>query len=64
MKHHRGSPVKVYVANMHLHGVLLFATEQRPSLAEEGGAIIATGHYIHNYPLIYGVAGVSASPMP
>jgi hypothetical protein len=44
---------------MQLHGVLLFATEQRPSLAEEGGAIITTGHFIHNYPLIYGVAGVS-----
>ncbi len=46
--------LNVYVADMELHGVLLFATEQRPSLASEGGAIITTGQYIHNYPLIYG----------
>lgn len=45
--------LNIYVADMRLHGVLLFATEQRPSLAEEGGAIITTGHYIHNYSLIY-----------
>ena len=47
--------LKVYIADLELHGVLLFATEQRPSLAEEGGAIITTGHYIHNYPLMYGM---------
>lgn len=48
------------MADMELQGVLIFATEQRPSLAEEGGAIISTGHYIHNYPLIYGLTGRSA----
>lgn len=47
------------MSDMELQGVLIFATEQRPSLAEEGGAIIITGHYIHNYPLIYGLAGRS-----
>lgn len=59
MKQHGETHIKVYIADLHLHGVLLFATEQRPSLAEEGGAIITTGHYIHNYPLIYGIAGVN-----
>mgnify|MGYP001626199304 CR=1 FL=1 len=48
--------LKIYIADLELQGVLLFATEQRPSLAEEGGAVISTGHYIHNYPLIYGFA--------
>jgi len=48
--------MKVYVAELELHGVLLFTTEQRPSLASEGGAMMTTGHYIHNYPLIYGFA--------
>ena len=51
--------LKTYIADMELHGILLFATEQRPSLAEEGGAIITTGHYIHNYSLIYGLMGKS-----
>ncbi|RLE92146.1 MAG: type I-D CRISPR-associated protein Csc1 [Thermoprotei archaeon] len=51
--------LRAYIADMELQGVLIFATEQRPSLAEEGGAIITTGHYIHNYPLIYGLAGRS-----
>lgn len=59
MKQHGETHIKVYIADLQLHGVLLFATEQRPSLAEEGGAIITTGHYIHNYPLIYGIAGVN-----
>jgi CRISPR-associated protein Csc1 len=49
--------LKVYVADMELHGVLLFATEQRPSLSEEGGPAIVTGQFIHNYPLIYGLLG-------
>jgi len=49
--------LKVYVADMELHGVLLFATEQRPSLSEEGGPVIVTGHFIHNYPIIYGLLG-------
>lgn len=51
--------LKVYTARLELHGVLLFATEQRPSLAEEGGAVISTGQFIHNYPLIYGLLGKS-----
>ncbi|MCS7139559.1 MAG: hypothetical protein N3F04_07355 [Candidatus Nezhaarchaeota archaeon] len=49
--------LRVYLADMELQGVLLFATEQRPSLAEEGGALISTSSFIHNYPLIYGLAG-------
>jgi len=49
--------LRVYVADLELHGVLLFATEQRPSLSEEGGPLIVTGHIIHNYPLIYGLLG-------
>jgi hypothetical protein len=49
--------LRAYVADMELHGVLLFATEQRPSLSEEGGPLIVTGHFIHNYPLIYGLLG-------
>jgi len=49
--------LRVYIADMELHGVLLFATEQRPSLSEEGGPVIVTGHFIHNYPLIYGLLG-------
>lgn len=49
--------LRVYVADMELQGVLLFATEQRPSLADEGGPAIVTGHFIHNYPLIYGLLG-------
>jgi len=51
--------LRAYIANMELQGILIFATEQRPSLAKEGGAIITTGHYIHNYPLIYGLSGRS-----
>lgn len=50
------SEVSVYVADMELHGVLIFSAEQRPSLAEEGGAVISSSHFIHNYPLIYGFA--------
>ena len=48
--------ITIYVADLELHGVLIFSTEQRPSLTEEGGAVISTGHFIHNYPLIYGFA--------
>lgn len=51
--------LSVYIAKLELQGVLLFATEQRPSLAEEGGAVISTGQFIHNYPLIYGFLGKS-----
>lgn len=57
IKEEVASLLNIYVADLELHGVLIFATEQRPSLAEEGGPIISTGHYIHNYPLIYGFAG-------
>lgn len=46
--------VKIYAAHMDLHGLLIFSTEQRPSLAEEGGPLIVTGNVIHNYSLIYG----------
>jgi len=48
--------LNIYAADLELQGVLIFATEQRPSLAEEGGPVISTGHFIHNYPLIYGFA--------
>lgn len=50
------SETSVYVADLELQGVLMFSTEQKPSLAEEGGALISSGHFIHNYPLIYGFA--------
>ena len=32
--------LRIYIGDMELQGVLIFATEQRPSLAEEGGAVI------------------------
>ena len=54
------SMLDIYIADMSLHGILIFSTEQRPSLAGEGGAVISTCYYIHNYPLIYGFMGVSA----
>jgi len=50
----------VYIADLELHGVLIFASEQRPSLSEEGGPIISTSFFIHNYPLIYGFNGRDA----
>jgi len=50
------SEVSVYLADLELQGVLMFSTEQKPSLAKEGGALITPGHFIHNYPLIYGFA--------
>ncbi|RLE83184.1 MAG: hypothetical protein DRJ67_12625 [Thermoprotei archaeon] len=44
-----------YVADMELLGVLIFSGEQRPAVAEPGGAVITASHFIHNYPLIYGL---------
>lgn len=52
--------IKIYIARLELHGVLLFASEQRPSLSEEGGAVISASQFIHNYPLIYGLLHRSA----
>jgi len=46
--------LNIYVANMELHGILIFSSEERPALEKPGGAVIATKHFIHNYPLIYG----------
>ena len=46
--------LNAYVVDMYLLGLLLFSSEQRPAIAEPGGAVITTSHFIHNYPLIYG----------
>lgn len=56
--------LRLYLADIELHGVLIFATEQRPSLSDEGGAIITTGYYIHNYPLIYAMNGRPVEAYP
>jgi len=49
--------VSAYIADMELLGILIFSSEQRPAVAEPGGAVITPSHFIHNYPLIYGFNG-------
>jgi len=50
--------LRAYLADMHLHGILLFSSVCRPALAKPGGAFIQCAGYIHNYALIYGFSNV------
>ena len=52
--------LRAYGVEAELHGILIFSSEFRPALGKARGSLIVTAPVVHNYPLIYGLLGVSA----
>lgn len=54
--------MRIYKANFHLQGVLVFSTEVRPMISsgKSMGSYISPSPHIHNYPVIYGMLGKPA----